>query len=80
MQMDDLTKCGACGFQGTLDDFDVAGACPGNMFCNECGTEFDGSSGKPALLCGECWGCKGLKEQGEWEKTQAERLLAGLSR
>ena len=74
--MDDLTKCGACGFEGTLDDFDIMGACPGNLFCNECNAEFDASTGKPALLCGVCQGCKWLKDDGEWEDAQIERLLA----
>lgn len=77
--MDDLLKCGSCGFEGTLDDFDVIGACHGNVFCNTCGTEVDSSSGEPKLLCGECWGCQGLKESGAWEQTQLKRRSAGAA-
>jgi Zn finger protein HypA/HybF involved in hydrogenase expression len=32
-------RCTACGFVGTLDDFDVLFASEGNLFCNNCESE-----------------------------------------
>ena len=32
-------RCTACGFVGTLDDFDVLFAGEGRLFCNACGSE-----------------------------------------
>jgi len=32
-------RCLACGFVGTLDDFDVMGANPDRLFCHACGQE-----------------------------------------
>jgi hypothetical protein len=70
--------CRACGHTDDLDGFDVCGACAGNLFCNGCGTEIKADTGLPAIeLCGECFGCRGLKESGEFEEVQqarAERL------
>jgi hypothetical protein len=33
------TRCTACGFVGTLDDFDVMGADPRRLFCPVCTLE-----------------------------------------
>lgn len=38
---DDPYQCPECCFVGLLDDFDCIGADNGNLFCNECGAEFD---------------------------------------
>ncbi len=38
---DDLEQCPECCFVGTIDDFDVMGAEPGHLFCNQCGVEFE---------------------------------------
>jgi hypothetical protein len=74
---DDIeATCKWCGFSGMLEDFDVIGACPGNLFCNQCATEFNSETGLPALLCGECWGCQNLRDVGEFSITQKERISA----
>lgn len=75
MSEERVAKCNGCGFSGALDEFDVFGACPGNLFCNNCGTEFNGSTGEPALLCGNCFGCESLKQDGEFEDAQRQRRL-----
>ncbi len=43
---DELIQCAACDFVGTIDDFDVVGADEGNLFCNQCGAEFDSCPGE----------------------------------
>ena len=52
-------KCGNCGFLDSYDVFDVLGACPGNVFCIECHSEIDSSTGVVILApCGECMCCR----------------------
>ena len=59
-QDDDRTIfCHACKQKTHLSHCDDCGACPGNVFCGECGNEID-TDGKPTLLCGNCEACKGL--------------------
>jgi hypothetical protein len=36
-----IYQCPECCFIGTDDDFDVMGADEGNLFCNQCGVEFE---------------------------------------
>jgi hypothetical protein len=43
-------SCPACGFVGTWDDFDVAGAGEDCIFCNRCTTEFNPHTGELAPL------------------------------
>ena len=33
--------CPRCGYEGELDNFDVGGACDGQVFCPQCHQEFD---------------------------------------
>jgi hypothetical protein len=73
----DILKCPYCNFEGPLEDFDVLGACPGNLFCNMCGCEVDFNSDPPkvALLCGNCQSCRELMLEGIFGTTQDNRLL-----
>jgi hypothetical protein len=73
---EDKMECRVCGFAGTLDDFDCGGACPESLFCNSCGTEIDGD-GVAAPLCGDCWGCKMLKDEGTFDAEQERRKTIG---
>ena len=37
----ELSQCPNCCFVGDGDSFDVMGADEGNLFCNQCGCEFE---------------------------------------
>ena len=36
---EELLRCYLCGHAAPLDGYDVMGADPGNLFCNDCGGE-----------------------------------------
>lgn len=47
MDDDDVIVCGECGATGGLDDFDVGGANPDCLICQQCHTEIQASTGIP---------------------------------
>ena len=53
---EDQFVCPECKTTTCVDECDVAGACPGNVFCIQCNTEIaeDGSKAEP---CGKCSWC-----------------------
>ena len=61
--MTDQLTCGCCGYTDDFDAFDVVGACPDNVFCNQCNSEIDATSGEAGALCGKCDWCEALALQ-----------------
>lgn len=53
---EDQFPCPECGEMLCVDECDVAGACPGNVFCINCNTEID-EDGAAAEPCGRCSWC-----------------------
>jgi len=53
MDDDDVITCGECGESAVLDDFDVMGAEPGCLFCRNCQTEVEASTGRPISVIAE---------------------------
>ena len=52
-----MIVCGDCKATICPDcDCDVAGSCPGNVFCNRCGREVDSDDGTPHV-CSDNPGC-----------------------
>lgn len=46
MEFDAVVRCPKCGRESAdMDDWDVIGACNGNLFCQVCHCEFDPSTG-----------------------------------
>ena len=64
--------CQVCKSNTTLMECDSRGACPGNVFCGNCGEEID-MEGNPALLCGGCSCCKGFIKLDVFEEIQEQR-------
>ena len=63
--------CGECGHVADFLDFDEAAACPGNVFCLDCGAEIDSTTGAKGELCGECPACKQLQEHLEGDQQKS---------
>ena len=61
-----------CGFTDEYHSFEDIHACPSCVFCPSCRAELD-QDGLPALLCGNCDGCRGL-EHDVFERESANRV------
>lgn len=66
-------QCRYCRVTSELDECDVMGACPDNVFCANCETEIVAETGEVAELCGECDDCVQFRLDGVFEKVKAER-------
>lgn len=60
---DQSFTCPGCQKTVTFDDADVLGACEGNVFCPDCSTEVEPTTGLPGVLClsCDCGGCTSLR-------------------
>lgn len=74
MEDEQKLTCCFCGNTEPLDAFDVCGACPGNVYCNQCCNEIDVEFGMPAPLCGVCDACDEIRKAGQFKSTQECRI------
>lgn len=62
--IDEFIKCPACKYFGDESDFDTAGGCDGNLFCNQCGAEFSvGIAGEELHSAKDCKICQAMADQ-----------------
>ena len=74
---DEIIFCQVCKSETAMEDCDVCGACPGNVFCGKCCHEID-TEGKPTLLCGKCGACRNLLVLHVFDEAQQLRKLTQL--